>query len=157
MSEGVLGLFGVALGAALLDFLLPGKESSGVRSAVRFLTALAVLCLLLSPFLSMLGSVGEALEGEIAFEEEADRAAFEECFADTVNARGLAEGERLLLAYLEEEFDVGQENCEISLELGEEGTLSCVRVFFSGTALLKDPDEIARALEDKLNCRVEVR
>ena len=157
MSEGVLGLFGVALGASLVDLLLPGKEGSGIRTGVRLLTAVTVLCLLLSPFLSMLGSVEDVLEGELSLDGEVERATFEECFRDTVNERGIAEGGALIAEHLFEEFGIAHDACEISLEVNEDGMLTCVRVYLSGTALLCDPEEIEAALAEKLSCTVEVR
>ena len=51
MGNTVLGLFGVCIAAALAELLLPGDEGRGTKTALRLLVSLAVLLLLLRPFL----------------------------------------------------------------------------------------------------------
>ena len=56
MGTAILGLVGVSLAAALAELLLPGDEGKGTKRFLRILVSLAVLLLLLRPFLSLLGS-----------------------------------------------------------------------------------------------------
>lgn len=157
MSAGVLGLFGVAMGAALIELLLPGEEKSGVRQAVRLLSALIVLCLLLSPLASMLGSADDFLQREIVLPDGESEACFGERFEEAIEQRSMAEFKELLLQYLYEEHGVEKEDCEVEVTLSEDGELALVRVRLSGAALLRDPEEIEAGLREKLDCCVEVR
>ena len=158
MKREILSLFCVVLAATLLRLLLSNGESKGLRRAVSFFLSLAVLLLILHPFLGILQNPPElAFENLVGETKEDATAHFEEVLHAAVEAgsvRDLKEGVYLLLL---EEFSVAREDATIFVTLDETGALSRVEVRLSGKALLVDPVPVKERLLEKLNCEVEVR
>ena len=158
MGKTILGLFGVCLAAALAELVLPQQECKGTKGVLRVLVSLAVLLLLLRPFLSFLGSDPTVrLEELVGGSEEDTAAGYEEIFSQAVIAgseRDLKEG---LLAWLSKEHGIDAGDAYIKITLGVGGDLLRVEIFLSGGALLHDPDVLERELGELLNCETEVR
>ncbi len=158
MGNTVLGLFGVGLAAALAELLLPGEDGKGTKTALRLLVSLAVLLLLIRPFLSLMGSSPELYFEALVGESEANTTAqYEEIFARAVEAgseRDLAEG---IYAWLLSEYGIEKEDAHLEISFDEAGALARVEIYLSGSALLRDPDVLAEALGAKLGCETEVR
>ena len=158
MKTMILGLFGVSLASALAEMLLVGKDGRGVKLSLRLITAIAVLLVIISPLMRFLQDGYELpLEGLTG---ESDAALQEKYQAVFENA--LAEGSEMLLTegisdFLNTEFGIDAAHATVRTELTADGNLQKVSVTLSGSALLKNPDEISKALEEKLSCKVEVR
>lgn len=156
MQGEILLLFGTALAAGIAELLLPTSEEGGTGKLFRFLISLAVLLIVLSPFLRFLRSgagmpdVGDMME-ETRLEE------YEQIFSDAVQAQSKEELEAGLRRFLETEFQISPQNVQISTRFDAAGALVGVDLRLSGTALLKDPAVIEKALREKLNCKVGVR
>lgn len=156
MSEGVLALFGVTIAAAIGEILLPGGESSPVRRPFRFLCALLILSVILSPLVSFLSGAGEWYWGELAG-DEATLLEYEAILEDAVarrSAEALREG---IALFLEKEYGVPPESSTVLVFFAADGTLQRVSVYLSGMALTQSPTELEGALSAWLNCSVEVR
>lgn len=155
MKNTVLGLFGVCMAAALCE-LLPMGDAKGTRGVLRVLVSLALLLLLVRPFLPILGGTPEIpLEELVGGEDSA--AEYEEIFRRAVikgSERDLKEG---LYAWLLENHGVEREDARIKITLTGTGELSRVEIFLSGKALLLDPDALEEELEQLLSCETEVR
>ena len=66
MSGGVLALFGVCLGVAILELALPGEEGrEGPKRFLRFFAALVVLLLILRPIFPFSSTEGGCLAGAL--------------------------------------------------------------------------------------------
>ena len=158
MEKTVLGLFGVCLAAALAELVLPHNEGKGTKDVLRVLVSLAVLLLLLRPFVSFLGSdPAVRLEDLVSGSEEDTTARYEEIFSQAVIAgseRDLKEG---LYAWLSKEHGIDAEDAYIKVTMGDGGSLLRVEIFLSGGALFCDPDVLERELGELLNCETEVR
>ena len=158
MGNTVLGLFGVGLAAGLAELLLPGEEGKGTKKALALLTTLAVLLLLLRPFVTFLQSERAfSFEGLLG-ESEADvRAEYEEIFERAVAAgseRDLREG---IYAWLSAEYGIEKEDAYIKISFDDRGALLRVEIYLSGSALLQDPAALGEILGNKLGCETEVR
>ena len=158
MKAMIFSLFGVSLGGALAEMLLIGKEGRGIKSALRLMTALAVLLVIATPLTGFLEENGNLSLEDVAGETEA--ALQEKYQAEFENA--VASGSASLLTagisdFRAAEFGIDEANATVRAELAADGTLQRVSVRLSGSALLKDPDEIGKALTEKLSCKVEVR
>ena len=158
MKPMILGLFGITLAAAMAELILPAREGRGAKRALRFLTALAVLLVVAAPLTTLLrGEVDLSLAGLAGEEDAALRETYTALFEEAV-----AEGSAALLAkgiadFLKTEFKIEENHAMVRVFLDTEGNLQRVAVTLSGSALLKNPDEIQRALAEKLACEVEVR
>ena len=155
MQGTVLSLFGAALAAGVAELLLP-NEKSGTARLFRFLISLVVLLLILTPFLGFLQKGEKILMGEIPA-AEADAQAFEQIFADTVNAQGKLEFEKELYTILESDYGLPKKNVTLLMRFDGTGALSGVSIYLSGAGLLHDPAALERELSKVLDCTVEVR
>ena len=156
MKNTVLGLFGVCVAAALCE-LLPMGDSKGTRGALRVLVSLAVVLLLVRPFVPLLDSTPTIpLEDLVGGGEDAT-AQYEEIFHRTVKAGSERDLRECLYAWLLEKHGVEREDAHIKITLTKTGELSRVEVFLSGKALLRDPDALQEELGKLLGCETEVR
>ena len=158
MGAGILALLGVSVASAMAELLLPEESRKGTRYFLHFLTALAVLSLLLQPLLPFLRQSQDLLQGELSFaeleeKEEEYRALLEQAVTDRSIER-LKDG---LHDFLRERCSLPEDACEIGVQLSETGELDRVEVRLSGAGLLRDPREIEAALRELLPCNVEVR
>ena len=78
-------------------------------------------------------------------------------YGGRVPYRSKADLERGLYALLAREYGIPQKNATILLRFDAQGELVGVSVYLSGTALMQNPDTLARELSQKLGCTVEVR
>lgn len=156
MKNTVLGLFGVCVAAALCE-LLPTGEGKGTRGTLRVLVSLAVLLLLVRPFLPILGSTPEIPLEELVGGLEDTTVEYEEIFHRAVNEGSERDLKQGLYAWLSKEHGIEREDAHIKITLTGEGELSLVEIFLSGKALLSDPDVLEKELGNLLNCETEVR
>lgn len=156
MRQEIFALFCVCLAGAIGEIMLPEGTRSGIKKAFRFLCALTVLLLLLSPFLRILGKSHAFLQGELEWEEKA----LDE-FDDTLQNAVIAQSEKELRAglyrILSETYGISEADCRIVIAFDEDGALLHVSLFLSGNALTKNPSVIERDLAQRLHCPVEVR
>ena len=155
MRGAILSLFAVCLAAALLDLLAPGDRDRGLRRGLHLLTALAVLLLLLQPFLFLVREAPEQI-GQMT-ENDGERGGYEAVFDRTLTAAAAGELRAGLYRLLAADYGIEEAQARIVLSFDGEGALTRVQIFLSGTALLNDPDALARDLGEKLGCSVEVR
>lgn len=156
MSGAILALFGVSLAATLGELLLPGDEGKGTKRFLKILVSLAVLLLLLRPFLSFLGSAEGFFKGEVGEITTTD-ADYGKVLNDAVARRSKAELEAGLYDVLKQQFEIQREDARVTVSLERDGTLRHVSVVLSGKALLTDPDKVKAAIVELLGCEVEVR
>ena len=157
MTATVLGLFGVCLAAGLAEMLLPGEEGRGTKAALRALTALAVLLLISRPILPYF-SKNLDFSLETLLGEAPDRTEqYEAIFESALSVGGEQELVRALLALLEAEYGIGQEDAHVKVYFDRDGAPTRVAITLSGRALLCDPDEIAADIRARLGCETEVR
>jgi hypothetical protein len=156
MSGAVLALFGVAVAAAVVELLVPPAEG-GTRRFLQFLTALAVLVLILRPFLSRLSETDGLLLGDVDRGDEAMRSEYERIFSEAVESRSAEQLRQGLKQLLEAEYGIEPQDCEVSVTPGEDGMPERILVVLSGKAILRDPDGIEDMLRDKFGCEAEVR
>lgn len=155
MRGAILSLFAVCLSAALLDLLAPGDGNRGLRRGLHLLTALAVLLLLLQPFLVFLRDAPESAAA--LTQNEAERDEFEAIFSETVHVTAAARLRQGLYDLLRTDYGIAKEDARVVLSFDGTGALSRVQIFLSGRALLRDPDALERDIGTRFDCQVEVR
>ena len=156
MRATLLTLFTVLLALTAAGLLWRGNSGRGPRGAVRILTALTVLVLLLTPISSLLKTDTDAGfpfgESPAGLEEH-----YRELFENTLNGRGeadLIEGLRELL-YATHGIEV--KDAQIKIAYHADGTPKTIRITLQGKALAVDPRAVKKTLENILDCDVEVR
>ncbi len=158
MKVMILGLFGVSLATALAEMLLIGREGRGIKLTLRLMTSLAILLVMLSPLMRFLhGNYDVSLDSLAGEQNTAPQEAYQTVFENAVSvgsAQLLCEG---VSHFLSTEFGIDKAHATVQALFSEDGTLQTVSVRLSGGALLTNPDEISKALAEKLACRVEVR
>ena len=155
MRGAILSLFAVCLSAALLDLLSPGDGNKGLRRGLHLLTALAVLLLLIQPFLVFLRKTPQNVAD--LTQNETERGDFEAVFDQTVTAAAAGELREGLYRLLETDYGIDRTDARIVFSFDEAGALGRVQIFLSGRALLQDPDALAQDLGARFDCQVEVR
>ncbi len=157
MGNTVLGLFGVCLAAALSELLLPGDEGRGTKGALRVLTALAVVLLLIRPVLPYLNATPSFSFEDLVGEGEDTTGEYEEIFERAIRVGSERELKAGLVRLLEDAYGIAEDDVHIKVYFDSEGGLSRVELYLSGLALLKDPDTIAADISARLGCKTEVR
>lgn len=157
MGNTVLGLFGVCIAAALAELLLPGDEGRGTKTALRLLVSLAVLLLLLRPFLPYLQKAPSFALEELVGETEDTTARYQEIFENAVREGSEKDLKAGLAALLKEEYGIEEKQAHIKVYFDGAGYLRRVEIYLSGHALLQDPDALAADISARLGCETEVR
>jgi len=157
MGNTVLGLFGVCLAAALSELLLPGEEGRGTKVALRALTSLAVLLLLLRPVLPYLKGAPDFSFESLVGESEDTTEQYQEIFEHAVSVGSERELKEGLFKMLAEEYGITKDDAYIKVYFDRTGELSRVEIYLSGHAKLPDPDALEADIGGRLNCETEVR
>ena len=155
MSSVILSLFGICLLAGVCEILLP-SEANAARRALRTLTALIVLLLILTPFVHFLQN-SEGLSFEDLSKEEGVQEDFDEVFKQTLAAQCEQDLEAGVVQLLQAEFGIAPTDCSVDAHLNAEGDIAYIRIRLTGKALLLDPTLIQSALAARLDTLVEVR
>jgi len=156
MQATVFSLFCAALAVGLAELLLPEGSSKGTALLFRFLCSLVILLLILAPFRTFLQKSEALLQGGIQM-EESKLTDYEQIFEEAVQSQSEADFKKGLLLLLQTEYGIKKEDVTLLIRFDADGTLSRVCIFLSGAALLQNPDTLARNLNQRLGCAVEVR
>jgi hypothetical protein len=157
MGNTVLGLFGVCIAAALSELLLPSDEGQGTKAVLRVLVSLAVLLLLIRPVLPYLRIAPNLALEELVGESEDTTAHYQEIFERAVRLQSEGDLKAGLLALLDEEYGIAEDEAYIKVYFEDTGALVRVEIYLSGKALLQDPDVLAADISARLGCETEVR
>lgn len=156
MQETVFTLFCTALAVGIAELLLPEGSSKGTVLLFRFLCSLMVFLLLLSPFRTFLQKGETLLQGEMQA-QDSNLAHYEQILENAVQTQSEADFKKGLLLLLQRDYGIKKENVTLLIRFDADGTLSRVCIFLSGAALLQNPDTLAKNLNQRLGCEVEVR
>lgn len=157
MNQTIAALSLVGICAALCELLLPQGQAQGTKRALRVLVSLAVLLIILRPFLGFLRSDATLDLGVMSAPEAAEREAYEEIFESTVAVHMEADFKAQLIALLEEEYGIAAHDVAVHLSFDAVGELCQISIYLSGAALLQDPHALAAALTARLGYQTEVR
>ena len=156
MRELLMRVLTVSLLCGLLELMTPVGEREGLRRAVRLLSALFLLGVLLQP----LSSIGEAIFrldlGSPARQWETESGAkYEDWMEEKLTAATSAQLEEDLYALLESELGVSREDCRITVGTESDGEglrVSHVWIALRGEAVLIDPRRIETRVTEAVGC-----
>lgn len=160
MKQYLINILTLSLACGLLDMLTPAGEREGLRRGVRLLAGLCLLCVMIRPLTELsdavegidLGSWARGLEREAETE-------YERLMEEKLTAVSQAQLREELLTMLSEQFDIGREDCTLTVEFDDAAqTLTVRRVWIAlhGKAVLRDPRAIETAVEGVLGCECTV-
>ena len=156
MQATVLSLFGVCLLGGLAELLLPDEGAQGTRQALHFLCGLAVLILLLSPFVRFLGSSAALWPGELQI-DEGELTDYEALFENVMVQQYETDLHAGLETLLSQEYGIAAEDTDIDTDYATDGSLLRIRITLRGAAIIHDPEAIEQTLRARFGCLVEVR
>ena len=148
MKAYILSVVGASLAAALIILLTPDGKGGGILKHVKLLTSLALLCVIINPFLSFVKSLSETnfdnFKDEILKDvNESDP--YESILYESLSKMSADELKKELKNRISENFGIDVGNLEVNAEYTiEENTVSFKRitVILSGGAIFKNPYDI---------------
>ena len=156
MKTELIRILTTSLLCGLIDLMTPPGEREGLRRAVRLLTGLFLLSVMLAPLLrlgtalDLSGFVGWVREREQQAEEEYARMMEEKLTLCTLEQ--LEEGVYDLLS---RRLGIAREDVTVAIETvgsGETLAVSHIRILVRGGAILQDPRQIEALVEEAVGC-----
>lgn len=152
MTQYLMGLFTLALCCAVVELLAPAGEGGGIARHIKLMSALCLLCTLISPLISLLQDGGELpriWEDWLAQWTDTDED------AEEWKDRWQAESEELDIAYaqqmvadmIREEFGLEASSVRVELVVDVE-TVREARVALSGKAIWVDTHRMEAYVHD---------
>ncbi|MBQ9773186.1 MAG: hypothetical protein IJW30_00805 [Clostridia bacterium] len=160
MKAYFITLVSAALVAALIGILSPDGERGGIAKHVRLLTALFLLCVLISPLKGALEWVQGLQDAEVPFLDggASDGTDYDKLLAETMDEASRQYFAQSLTETLLTQFSMkaGTVRCAVQWETAEDGIAPrLVTVFLSGESIWKNPHEIEAFVEKLLSCPCE--
>lgn len=155
ITSYILSLIATVFVATLVGILAPSGDG-GLARHLRLLTSLVLICVLISPILSIAEEVRDLLDGNFTFEgdtgvDEDYASALEE----SMNATSKHYFVQMLTQTLAERFSIAEDDIRCRVEWTEEKDNlhpSRVTVILSGRAIWKNPTEIEAYVTSLLGC-----
>ena len=160
MKDYLLTLIAAALIAALVGILSPDGERGGIAKHLKLLTALFLICVLISPLCGILTDLKSLMDGTLSipnltpdteddYRQQMDAAldaATESYFTD------------MLTQTLESQFSIAKGDIDCRVDWTRDGdqiTPRRVTVILSGKAIWKDPKPIEEFVSELLGCECQ--
>lgn len=152
MQQYLMGLFTLALCCAVVELLAPAGEGGGIARHIKLMSALCLLCTLISPLISLLQNGGElARIWEDWFKGWTDTDENTEQWED----RWQEESEQLDITYAEQvvaemictKFGLEAENVQVEL-ISDGTTVREARVALTGKAIWVDTHRMEAYIKD---------
>lgn len=147
MKNYLLSILAVSLSSSLILHLLPEKVS--LKKGVRFLSVLLLLSLLLSPLLSVRGSLAEFFSFEWLPNEEALQKDYEETRDDSLSSYSKEYLETLVKERLVSAFSLREGDLRVYVTMEGESAAK-VLLILSGKAIWQDSAKLEAFVEKLL-------
>lgn len=153
MQQYLMGLFALALCCAVVEMLSPDGEGGGIARHIKLMSALCLLCVLLSPLVAWLRG-GESLpdhlrdfwDGLTQDAEDTDRELLDRWEQESERL-DITLAEQTVAEMLEARFALSSEDCRVSLILDDGDNITCVRVALSGRGVWCNTHEMQAYIE----------
>ncbi len=155
MREYLLSLLAATLVISVLHILTPAGEGGGLYKHYRLLSALLLVCLLLSPLAGTLDVLQDIMDGSFRFpwEEEEGTPDYREELDAAMNDASQVYVAQLLTQTLETEFSIPAGELRCVIEWNPDGSKpTLVTLLLSGSAIWKDARAMQSFVEELLNC-----
>jgi hypothetical protein len=154
MQQYLMGLFTLALCCAVVELLAPAGEGGGIARHIKLLSALCLLCTLISPLISLLQNGGELPKiWEDWFKEWTDTdeeiKEWEDRWQEESEGLDIAYAQLLVADMIREEFGLEASDVRVELLLDEEeGSVKEARVALTGKAIWVDTHRMEAYIKD---------
>ena len=152
----ILSLIATVFVATLVGILAPSGDG-GLARHLRLLTSLVLICVLISPALSLAEGVRDLLDGNFNFEGDAGVGEdYSSALEESMNAASKQYFVQMLTQTLAERFSIAEDDIRCRVEWAGEGeNLRPMRVtvVLSGRAIWKNPAEIEEYVTSLLGCK----
>ena len=153
MQAYLISLFIASLVGALIGILSP---EGGMAKHVRLVTALVLICILISPLGDVIGALQDFASGSLDFPStENNTDDYLEQLGNATDEASKSYFAQMLTETLEEQFSMptGTVRCQIAwIKTGDILSPSRVTVVMSGASIWKNPHEIKDFVEELLGC-----
>ena len=152
------GLLAVSVCCAAVEFLTPSGEGGGVAGHVRFMSALCLLCVMVTPLTPLLaeGNLADRIEGAIDdWLDEGERAQEEYGgrWEEQLEEMDAAYAQACLASLLQQKFEIAAEDVAVRVETDGTGeTISVVYIRLSGRAVWLNTHAMEAYIEEMLGC-----
>lgn len=151
----ILSLIATVFAVTLVGILAPGGDGGSARH-LRLLTSLVLICVLISPALSLAEGVRDLLDGNFAFEDDAGVGEdYSSALRESMNATSKHYFVQMLTQTLAERFFIAEDDIRCRVEWKTEGENlrpTLVTVVLSGRAIWKNTAEIEQYVTSLLGC-----
>ena len=155
MKDYLFSLLGASLCIALISLLSPNGSSA---KYVRLLSALFLICVLISPMHGLIDGIRDLANGELRLPEwgDTDSSDAEQELQSTLDNASKSYFLQSLTQMLEREFSIspGELRCSAvwTAVAGDQIKPSRIHVLLSGSAIWKDPKKIELFINELLGC-----
>ena len=159
MKEYLLTVIAASLAVSVVGILSPSGEKGGISKHVGLVSALVLVCVVISPVKSVLETLRGWSEGDVPIYGEMS----EEDYLDLINTQNDAASKKYFTQMLTERLQTqfalkdGTVRCSVQWQTREgEASPTHVTVLLSGNAIWKDPHEIESYVTALLDCPCDV-
>lgn len=159
MQGYVMGLFGLAICCAVVEFFTPEGEGAGIARHIKWMSGICLLLVLWTPLSALLrggGSVpdrlADALENWLN-EGEASKEEFDQIWQGEQERLDLAYAAETIKQLIAEQFNLSLGDLSVQVQTDETGErLSLVRIGLSGRAIWIDTHKLQSFIEQQFQC-----
>ncbi|MBE6660959.1 MAG: hypothetical protein E7605_06105 [Ruminococcaceae bacterium] len=163
MKEYIIGLFALALCCAVVELLSPEGEGGGIARHIKLMTGLCLLCVLVTPVVSLLrsgidlpGRLEAALSDWLAIRDQADKD-FSDRWQEEYEQMDAAFASQTIAVMLRDEFSIAEGDvCVEVMPNADQTRISHVRVGLSGRAIWQNTHEIERFIIETFGCECTI-
>ena len=153
------GLLAFALCCAAVELLTPSGEGGGVAGHIKWMSALCLLCVLITPIAKafseggdLIGRLGAAIDDWLA-EGERTQDEYDEYWQEQYEQLDIRYAESAVCSMIQQRFEISPQELQVELQVDEQKTrITAVRVGLSGRAVWLNTHEIEAYIEQALGC-----
>ena len=153
------GLLAFAICCAVVELLAPSGEGGGVAGHIKWMSALCLLCVLVTPIAKVLSGEGdligrmEAAIDDWLTEGEQAQDKYDEQWQQQYEELDVRYAEAAVSLMLQQRFDILAEDVQVTLQVDEQKThITAVCVGLGGQAIWLNTHEIEAYIEQTLGC-----
>lgn len=157
MQSYFLSLIAASMIASLVSILSPSGEKGGIAKHMKLLTALFLVCVLISPLKETLLGLRAWLDGEweLPGVELPEEDSYKQQLDQALEGASTTYFTQMLTQLLEQQFSIstGEVRCNVQWQT-ENGSMTPTRVtvILSGKAIWQDPEAIEEFVRKLLGC-----
>lgn len=160
MKEYFGTLLCVACVCGIAEMLSPRGKNDGLRSHVKFICALSIVCVVAAPIGSILNMIREGGFVNYPFDDGyIKESQYQSVFREYVEAQNASVLSDHLESELCQKFEISSEDIEVSVRLLSEDDvygIESITVFIGVKAIAKDPHLIIEYVRSKTNVECEI-